>query len=131
MAAGSFGLAAGWAIALLLQPPLPWLVAPLLLIGFCCGAMIPAFALTRLRVGLDLAGTALGLVNTSALLLGALLQTAVGIVLDLGWAGAVGPGGRVYEPGVWRLGFTTVLVVIGAGAGCAILLTRRYPGTRA
>lgn len=93
----------GW--TLVPQPPLMVAVALALLIGFAGGGMVVAFAAARDSFGAEMAGTAMGIVNSSVLLFGAGAQTGFGWLLDLAWDGRIADGARIYTVGGYRLGF--------------------------
>lgn len=104
-------------LPVLLMPSLPTLLQAFCfgLIGLAAGCMIVAFAAARDRFGSALAGSALGVVNTSVLLFGAALQTLVGLVLDLRWEGVLLAGARVYPSVAYQHAFA----VFGLGAAIA------------
>lgn len=101
------------------QPPLVLLVPVLALAGLAAGSMVAAFSLGRDLFGSALAGTVMGLVNTSVLLFGAAMQTLVGLILDLSWQGGLLEGARVYGPEGYRAALTIFAVVAASAAAAA------------
>ncbi len=104
-----------------LLPTLPLALAwPLVAgLGFAGGGMIVAFAIVRTVFGTAAAGQALGIVNSSVLLLGAAMQTLFGMLLDWRWSGTLAAGSRLYEPAAYAAGFglfavAAALVVLAA-----------------
>ncbi len=118
---------AGWVLVSLL-PAVLWLSAGLAAIGFGGGAMVVAFALARDRLGRDAAATGLGIVNSGVLLFGALLQSALGLLLDRHWEGSLLDGVRIYPPAAWRDAWISVAVLPLVGLVCSGMLERSRPG---
>lgn len=114
--------------------PLPVVTPAVVLAGFSGGSMIAVFALTRSRFAGEVAGTALGLVNTGVLLAGAALQTLVGWLLDLGWRGDLVEGARLYPPEAYRWGFVAFAaaasIVALVALGLATIEARRRSDPR-
>lgn len=73
-----------------------------------------------------LSGMSTSVANMGGFLAGALLQPAVGWVMDLGWRGATVGGVRVYDLAAWRGGVAvvTVCAVLGAIAAWRVRETR-------
>ncbi|WP_305041992.1 MFS transporter [Geoalkalibacter sp.] len=89
------------------------------LIGFFSGGFIVTFANAKENLSPNLAGMAIGLVNTGLFLGAAIMQPLFGWVMDLGWAGTLVEGVRVYAAADYRLGFSlmfgfALLAVVGA-----------------
>lgn len=106
----------------ILWPALPLALAlPLVVvIGMGGGGMIAAFAITREVFGVAAAGRALGIVNTSVLLLGAAMQMLFGIILDRLWNGAMTDGYRLYDAPAYATGFI-IFFLAGAAVTAAAL----------
>ncbi len=115
---------AGWTVIAALPPPL-LLAGALVVLGLGGGTMVVAFALARDRFGETAAATALGIVNSAVLLVGAGIQTLLGLLLDLGWRGELAAGARIYPEPAWRLVWTVTLVAPLLGVLLAWLLPRR------
>ncbi|GBD45041.1 putative sulfoacetate transporter SauU [bacterium HR40] len=119
-------MAASWLPFLLAAPPpMPLATAAMLVMGVAGGAMVVAYAAARDRFAEEGAATAMGIVNSSVLLAGALLQTFVGWFLDLGWRGQLAEGARVYPAAAWRGAWVLLFCSPIAAAVCAWLLPRR------
>ncbi len=114
---------AGWTAVATLPPP-ALLAGALLLLGLGGGTMVVAFALARDRFGELAAATALGIVNSAVLLVGAGVQTLLGVLLDLGWRGEFAEGARIYPEAAWRFVWTTTLAAPLLGVVLAWLLPR-------
>ena len=77
--------------------PLPVLAAMLTLHGFTASAMVLGFAVVKERNAAGAAALALAVVNTFVVGSGALLQPAIGWLLDRSWTGAMADGARIYD----------------------------------
>lgn len=110
----------------ILHPTLPlWLALPLVVaLGLGGGCMIVAFAIVRNVFGTAAAGRALGIVNSSVLLVGAAMQTLFGSLLDQRWAGATHAGSRVYGAEAYAAGFLLFAVAGGIVTAAALTLLR-------
>ncbi|WP_051329334.1 MFS transporter [Geminicoccus roseus] len=123
---GSLVAACGWGLALLLPGlPLAAVIACLVLAGLASGAMPVAFALARDQFGAARAGTAAGIVNSSVLLAGAMVQILVGALLDLTWEGQVLDEVRVYGSEGWRAAMAVLPACGLLATGAALSLRRR------
>lgn len=116
--------AGGWA-ALLAVPemPLPARYALLAFTGFAAGGIIIGFAFAREANHPGAGGTVGGVVNTSVLALTAILQSALGWLLDRGWHGGMAEGARIYDAGAYRSAFLW-LALSACGAVLCLALTR-------
>ncbi len=114
---------AGWTVIAMLPPPL-LLAAALIVLGLGGGTMVVAFALARDRFGETAAATALGIVNSAVLLVGAGIQTLLGLLLDLGWQGELKAGARIYPEPAWRFVWWVTLAAPLLGVLLAWLLPR-------
>ncbi|MGF1474337.1 MAG: MFS transporter [Geminicoccaceae bacterium] len=118
MVAASALLVAGWLPFLLGdQLPLALLIGALAAIGFAAGGMVIAFAFAAEQVKAGGAGLIAGLVNSSVLLVGAVMQSAMGWTLDWFWAGDFADGVRVYD----ARAFTAALFLLVAAAASAFI----------
>jgi len=101
-------------ISLLIYGPAVSLpVADMLLFvnGASSSGMVVCFALARENNAAHTAGGAVAIVNMGVMLSGALLQPAIGWVLDLQWQGVMKAGARVYDVPAYETAF---LFLIGA-----------------
>lgn len=110
--------------AIVLLPALPlWVVLVLLaLTGFGGSSMVLSFAIIRTQVPATLVGTALGAVNSMTVMSGAVLQPAVGVVLDTLWDGRMAAGSRVYQTDDYQIAFGLMLATSVIGFGLALSL---------
>jgi len=115
---------AGAALATLLLASLPfmaaaplWLLAALILgIGTFGSSYVAGLSLARESNPDAISGTVLGLVNTCVIATGAILQPAIGWILDLHWDGAMAAGARIYPPDAFAWGLAVLPVVAALGA---------------
>lgn len=116
--------ALGWAIFLML-PDMPALARYLLFaaIGFFAGGLIIGFAFAREANHPGAAGTVGGVVNTSVLGVAAILQSALGWILDRNWQGAMADGVRIYDAAAYDAAFVW-LAVSALAAIVSVALTR-------
>ena len=87
----------------------------LFLVGFWCGSEMLCFTGVARYLNPKTSGLALGVVNTFNMLGGAVLQQAVGTIMDKEWNGAIGQDGlRVYTANnyVYALSIIPILVII-------------------
>ncbi|HEX5796326.1 MAG TPA: MFS transporter [Geminicoccaceae bacterium] len=105
------------ALCLVAQPPLALILALAVVVGLAGGFMIVAYAHTREVYGSARSATAMGVVNSAVLLVGAALQSIIGLVLDAGWTGLERAGARLYPEPAYRAAFTSLALV----AACALL----------
>jgi MFS family permease len=117
------------ALCLLAQPPLALLVTLTVVLGLAGGFMIVAYAHTREVYGSARSATAMGVVNSAVLLVGAALQSVIGLVLDAGWTGLERAGARLYLEPAWRTAFTSLALVAACALLAALGLRRATPGT--
>jgi hypothetical protein len=89
----------------------------IVLVGLGGGVMIIAYDQTREIYGSARSATAMGVVNSAVLLIGAGLQSLIGLLLDAGWTGLERAGARLYLEPAYRAAFTSLALV----AACALL----------
>ena len=98
------------------------LTALLILLGIFCGAEMICFTGAIHYTTPENSGMTLGVVNTLNMLGGALLQQAIGFLLDLQWAGKLDAAGvRIYHTHEFQLAISLLLGVI---ALCCLLATQ-------
>jgi len=97
------------------NPPLIITVCILIGIGFTGAAMTVCFALARENTPANISGAVIGIVNSMTVASGAVLQPAVGVMLDNLWDGTQENGINVYQSGDYRTGFIVVLSAIIIG----------------
>ena len=106
---------------LLWGPPLgiPALTVLLVLLGIFCGAEMICFTGAVHYTTPENSGMTLGVVNTLNMLGGALLQQAIGFLLDLQWTGQLDAAGvRIYNTHEFQLAISLLLGVV---ALCCLL----------
>lgn len=79
------------------------------LLGFGAGAFVLTFAAAKEVVIPALSGMAIALVNTGAFLGAAILQPALGWIMDLSWSGALSNGLRIYGAADYQVAFKVLL----------------------
>lgn len=114
----------GWT-ALLVIPEMPMAAryALFAFIGFFAGGIVICFAFAREVNHPGAGGTVGGVVNTSVLGLTAILQSALGWILDQNWHGGMANGARIYNAAAYDAAFVW-LAVSALGAVLSVLLTR-------
>jgi MFS family permease len=98
------------ALCFLPEPPLALILVFSAIIGLGGGFMIIAYAHAREVYGGARAATAMGVVNSAVLLLGAALQSLFGILLDARWAGLEEAGARIYLEPAYRTAFVSLAI---------------------
>lgn len=98
--------ACGW-VLLLAVPDMPLAAryALFAMIGFSAGGIIIGFAFAREVNHPGAGGTVGGVVNTSVLGVTAILQSALGWILDQNWQGAISGGARIYDAAAYEAAF--------------------------
>lgn len=117
---GGLTAAVGWA-AMIFWPDLPLgpFVGVGLIASFACGAIVIGFAFAKESVPIRYSGTVVGVVNMGVMMGTAILQPAIGWVLDANWQGLTADGVRVYDLAAYRLGFSLMLAWLAAA--CVML----------
>ncbi|HQR46562.1 MAG TPA: MFS transporter, partial [Thermoanaerobaculia bacterium] len=100
--------------------PAPALVPFCFLFGFSSSAMLLTWALAREVNRPRFSGIATATVNAGGFLGAAILQNAVGAILDARWAGAMENAARRYPASAYRAGF---LLCFGAIAAAFLLIS--------
>jgi len=91
---------------------LPLVVTIVFLVGMGItgAAMTVCFALARENSKPEISGGVIGIVNSLTVASGAILQPAVGFILDTVWDGTQANGINVYQADDYRTGFIVVLI---------------------
>jgi MFS family permease len=115
-------------LSILLVPGLPLSAVSALLVvhGAGAGAMVLSLATAREHNRPDTTGAVYGLVNTAVVGGGALLQPAIGYLLDLQWDGTMAAGARVYAADAYRWALATLPLVSLIGLGAALMTRETY-----
>lgn len=97
---------------------------------FCGGAsmagQVLCFSVAKENTDISVGGTTIGFTNTLVMLSGLIFQPLIGLILDMGWHGAVSETGiRIYSKGAYQM--AAIAIPVGMFL-CLILLRilRRY-----
>jgi sugar phosphate permease len=117
---GSFLSAAGWITMFYVKSlPLPVFIVIAAITSVAIGGVVLGFAYGRDSVPPQFLGTLTGVVNIGNMTGPAVLQPAIGWVLDKKWAGETVNGLRVYGVDAFQAGF--VLIVIWSVISCVLI----------
>ena len=118
---------------LVILPDLPLLltISLLVMVGIFGAAMTSCFALVKEVMPDNLAGAAVGIVNSLTVASGAVLQPIVGLVLDVTWKGELIDGARNYLPADYRLAFGVILLSCILGLITALRLPEAKTDSKA
>lgn len=108
------------------KPPVSALYPICFLIGFFAGYGILALACAKEVSPPSVSGMAMGFVNLGVFLSAAVIQIAFGVVLDLGWQGAILEGARVYPLSAFQHAFILVCAGVLAYVIGAVLLKETW-----
>ena len=89
-----------------------WLMIILFMTGALGSTVTVCFAISKEHNNPALGSTALGLMNMFVVGSGAVMQPLVGWLLDLNWAGTIIDGARVYDANAYKIGFSSLLLVM-------------------
>ena len=111
--------------ALVYLPDVPISAASALALvcGFGAASQIACFAAAREVSPSALSGTTLGITNGLVTSAGAVFQPLIGSLLDIGWAGGIEGGARVYDLATYQ--FALAAVSIGTAVGLLSALATR------
>lgn len=126
MAASAALSLVGWLI-LLYGPSLSIFASQVLLfaIGLFSGAMVICIAAARERALPSVGGATTGFVNTAMVGSGALLQPAIGYLLDRNWDGVMREGARIYSQQAFDAALVTLPICTAVGLAAALLVPAR------
>lgn len=108
------------------KPPVVALYPICFFMGFFAGFTVLTYACVKEVVLPSIAGMAMGFVNMSVFLAASVLQIVFGIILDLGWQGAIVNGARMYPQAAYQLGFVLVCFSVLTYVIGALLLKETY-----
>lgn len=93
---------------------LPSIYILLFVFGLLSSVQILVFSICRETTQIKIAGTAIALTNTFVMVGGNLFQPVIGLLLDMGWSGAMHNGARVYSAGAyqWALSVIPISIVL-------------------
>jgi len=114
--------------AVIYFPGLPLAVVQglLLINGIAAGSMILCYVAGREHNEPHASGVAIGIVNMMAMLSGAIVQTAVGWLLDLAWGGILKNNVRVYDVADYHLAFLVLMVCGIVGVVLALAMRETF-----
>jgi sugar phosphate permease len=104
------------------QPPLGFMYPICFLMGFSSSGFILTIVCSKEVNPLDVAGIAMGVVNTSGFLGSAILQVLLGKILDMKWDKVLINGVRIYSLDAYRIAFCICFVTTLMGLGAAFLI---------
>ena len=110
------------------QPPLSVLYLLFFLLGLTNAMFILGLTIAKELNPPELAGVATGFMNISSFAGAGLYQPIAGWLLDLGWAGAIADGGRVYPLAAFQITFFADNVACLLALVGALLTPETYPG---
>ncbi|BDD87924.1 MFS transporter [Desulfofustis limnaeus] len=113
----------GWAVFLLVDLPYQMFYPLLALTGFTSGALIIGFAFSREVNHPGASGAVGGVVNMAVLGVAAIMQPALGAILDGRWQGVLAGGARVYPAEAYGAAFLW-FPICAAVSVLMVLLTR-------
>lgn len=113
-------------LALWSSPPLWLTVLVTFLIGFAGSIMSLSFALAREVTPPEIHGSVLGIVNGLTVGAGAVLQPAIGALLDFAWDGTMLDGARHYAAQDYRFAFLVLLAWAAAGLLATLFLRETH-----
>ena len=99
-----------WGVFLFADLPYIFFYPILALIGFMSGALIIGFAFAREVNHPGASGAVGGVVNMSVLGIAAIMQPALGMILDQRWDGALVEGARVYSSSAYSAAFVWLFI---------------------
>lgn len=98
--------------------------------GFGSSGIIVGFATGREANSPQALGAAMGIVNTGVIGGGALIQPAIGIILDRQWDGAMEAGARIYSQAAYQIAFTTLFVSLALAFAATLFVRETWCGER-
>ena len=104
--------------------------AMLFLAGMGGSGIIVGFATGREANSPQALGAAMGIINTCVIGSGALMQPAIGVILDHHWGGVAIAGARVYSESAYQLAFTTLFVPLAIAFVASLFVRETWCGER-
>ena len=99
------------------------LIIPVLTLkGFFSASMILGFALAKENNPTESSGVALGLINTFVVGSGAILQPAVGVLLDYTWSGQTSGGVRIFDVEAFQVSMAILPLICLLSFGSAFYI---------
>lgn len=104
--------------------------AMLFLAGIGGSGIIVGFATGREANNPQALGAAMGIINTCVIGSGALMQPAIGVILDHHWDGVAVAGARVYSESAYQLAFATLYVPLALAFVASLFVCETWCGQR-
>jgi sugar phosphate permease len=118
--AGGLVAAAGWIVMFYANTlPLPAFTMVAAITSLASGPVVLGFAAGKESVPLRFLGTVTGAVNIGNMSGPAILQPAIGWVLDRSWSGQIANGVRIYNTSAFENGF--LLIVVWSLLACVLI----------
>jgi len=115
-----------WAIFLFVDLPYIFFYPILALIGFMSGALIIGFAFAREVNHPGASGAVGGVVNMSVLGIAAIMQPALGMILDRRWDGTLVEGVRIYNTSAYSAAFVWLFICTAVSVLMVMLTKESY-----
>jgi sugar phosphate permease len=112
-------------------PPAAWLTPLCFVFGATATGFTLTWALAREVNPPRYSGIAIATVNAGGFLGAAVMQNAVGKVLDAGWTGVIEAGARRYPPGAYRSAFLLCFAVTALAAVLSLTVAETHGRTMA
>lgn len=96
------------------------------LFGFFLSSFLICFTMIREINAPIVAATAIGFMNAFDALLGAVSDPLTGKFLDMGWAGKLVDGARIYQVQTYKMALTTIPVYLAIGIGLLFFIRETY-----
>ena len=127
--AGCLIAAIGWLVMFYVTSlSLPVFTAVAAITSIACGPVVIGFAAGKESVPARFLGTITGAVNIGNMAGPAILQPAIGWVLDKQWSGQIANGVRTYGPSAFEKGF--LLIVAWSAVACVLIALIRETNCR-
>jgi MFS family permease len=94
--------------------------------GFSCGATV-GYALAMTAFPPSVGATVSGFINMMSMFSGVILMPLIGYIVNWSWDGTIENGVKVYNVNDFKLGLTSVLVLLAAGVLFSLMVQDRSP----
>lgn len=121
----------GYGVAFYMPDVPPLLFGAMLFLAGIGGAgIIVGFATGREANSPQALGAAMGIVNTGVIGGGALIQPAIGVILDQHWEGAMHAGARIYSESAYQFAFATLFASLALAFVATLFVRETWCGER-
>ncbi|MGE0096097.1 MAG: nitrate/nitrite transporter [Alphaproteobacteria bacterium] len=121
--------AVGYGVAFYVSDVSPLLFGAMLFLAGIGGAgIIVGFATGREANDPQALGAAMGIVNTGVIGGGALIQPAIGMILDQHWEGVMIAGARIYSEGAYQFAFATLFASLALAFVATLFVRETWCG---